>query len=313
MKKIILLIFINLISISLANAKSLTIITNNADYKYIKISKSDTSRIKCTTGKIGEIVYSKDKEMNVKKLKDNAFIKLKPVIGRSNGVVISKSINTFNRELYLECNKKMYSFILVPSEIPAQTIVITDPYKKEKKAKVDIKKATKLEEANDFETTLSNLIKKAYKEEVPSGYTLEQVDKVVADFQELTLVHSKIYNGNNYNINVYIIKAKKDLRNIEEKVFLDYVEHPLAITLTKHNFHKNESARLLVISNNNAPRYTTKEKNTMLSKAIINLEIKKNRKALKRIEAKHLVSDRIKKFIGTKNEPKSIKQLTGEK
>ncbi len=297
MVKIKILIIMSL----LVNAKSLTVITDNIDYKYIKISKTDTSRIKCTTGIIGEVVFSKDKEISVKKSKKNAFIKLKAVIGRSNGIVISKNINTFNRELYLECNKKMYSFILVPSEIPAQTIVITEPYLKiNKKEKVDIKKATQFENAKDYETVQLDLIRKAYKEEIPSGYALENIDKIIADFQELTLVHFKRYRGSHYDINEYIIKAKKTLSNIEEKAFLDYVNHPLAMALTKFNLSPKEEARLLVVSNNNAPRYTAQEKKINFSQAILNLEHKKNKNTLQRIKTDNLVSERIKKFIGEK-------------
>jgi len=94
MQRLTILILINLIGLLSANAKSIKLVTNNADYKYIKISKTDTSRIECTTGKIGQIIYSKDKEINVKKAGKNAFVKLKSVIGKSsNGVMISKTIN----------------------------------------------------------------------------------------------------------------------------------------------------------------------------------------------------------------------------
>ena len=144
------------------------------------------------------------------------------------------------------------------------------------------------------------LIKKAYKEEVPTGYTLENIDKVVADFQELTLVHFKKYRGSHYNVNEYIIKAKKPLYNIEEKTFLDYVNHPLAMAITKFELNKKEEARLLVVSNNNVARYTIKEKNTNFSKAIIKLERQKNKEALNKIKTKDLISDKIRNFIGEK-------------
>ena len=54
----------------------------------------------------------------------NAFIKLIPINKTQGDEILSTTINTFAREAYLTCDNKMFSLILVPKEIPAQTIIL---------------------------------------------------------------------------------------------------------------------------------------------------------------------------------------------
>jgi hypothetical protein len=293
-----------LLMISTLYGNNIKTIKDNNGYKYINISKSDTSRIECKSGEIGEIIYSKDKEITVEKSitkPNNAFIKLKQVVGTSNGVVISKTINTFNREIYLECGKKLYSFILVPKDITAQTIIIkSNNHNKQHITMQDVKKAQKFEKAKDYETTLLNLIRSVYKEEIPTGYSVVLKDKVVEDFQELTLIDYKVYVGSHYSVHEYIINAKKLLSNLEEKTFLDYIDHPLAIAITKYTIKPYEKARLLVVSNNHKANYTIKSTDKIISNAIKSLNLKRNKESIKYINNEKLITNRIKKFIGEK-------------
>ena len=52
---------------------------------------------------------AKDKEISMQKDGSNAFVKLLPVTTRANGTIIDSRVNDFNRDVYIECNNKMFS------------------------------------------------------------------------------------------------------------------------------------------------------------------------------------------------------------
>jgi len=295
----ILLLLLIATSMLAKNNNNITNVTNEKGYNYVDISKNDTSRIECKDGKITDLIYSKDKEFTVRKLKNNAFIKLSSIVTKSDGNVIAKVTNTFNRELYIECNKKLYSFILVPKVIPAQTIVVYDPKFKKVETPLNIQEAKKFEQSRDYESALLQLNDSAYKEETPTGYSMKVIDKVVQDFKELSLTKYREYKGSSYTIYEYLIKAKTHLVDIKEKSFLEYVDAPLSMALSEHELTRGEVSRLFVVSNNNLPRYRLKEETEQeVTDAITNFEKNKAQRILKAIGSKKIVTQRVKDFIG---------------
>lgn len=272
MKKSLLL---SLFVFTVLNAQNLAVVEDGDDYKYVTISKNDTSRILCQSGDIGSIVYSKDKEFAVKKDGKNAYIKLSSVITKSDNTIVDKQTNDFKRELYLTCDGKTYSLILEPKDMPAQTIILKDRKSELTQGKKNI--AEKFEKSRDYETTLLELIKNAYKEVTPDGYGIEPVDQIIADFKELTLILNKKYGGDEFEVREYLIKAKTPLLNMEEKLFIDFLPHPLAIALENLNVEVNQISRMFVVLNKKPERFTYEEKVKNFSESLSKHEEKKQK------------------------------------
>lgn len=235
-----------------ANLKN---IEHSLSFKFVDISKTDVNRIICKNGEIGNIIYSKDKEFTIQKDGINAFIKLSPVTTRANGVIIESLVNDFTRDVYIECNKNIYSLNLVPKDITAQTIVLFDngPIKENIEAK-------RFEQSNSFEKTIIDILKSIYKDNEPDGYIAKLLKPKTIKFDELELTPTKTYTGNDYIANEYKIQALKDIE-LEEKMFLSFVSsNALALSLTELNLNKGEEARLFVISNSTPDPMTIEQK-----------------------------------------------------
>ncbi len=228
-------------------------------FQFVNVSKTDVNRIVCENGEIGKIVYSKDKEISIQKDGENAFVKLLPVTTRSNGVVVNTLINDFVRDVYIECNKKMYSLNLTPSEISAQTILLFDNGTKKENPE-----AKKFEKANSFEKTMLDIIKSVYKDKEPDGYIVKNLNANSIKFDELELLPTKTYSGNDYMVYEYKITAHKDME-LEERMFVNFIaSNPLALTLTELNLSKGKEARLLVVANATPDPITFEEKKQVI-------------------------------------------------
>ena len=91
-----------------------------------------------------------------------------PINKTQGDEILSTTINTFAREAYLTCDNKMFSLILVPKDIPAQTIILKTASDEKR-----VEKNKEIEVVNDYQTTVSELIKSVYKEITPEGFDLE--------------------------------------------------------------------------------------------------------------------------------------------
>lgn len=218
------------------------IIDDVAGYKFINISKADITRIYCESSEIKSIVFSKEKEMEIEQNGQNAFIKISKKV-TTTGDKIETQISNHPREVFLECGEKMYSFVMIPKDIPSQTIILKSLYSP------DIEIAKQTEKSSDYETTLSNLIKDAYKTKLPSGFSIKTHNILEQDFQELRLSKVKSYIGSEYEIIEYTINAKKDI-SLEEKVFLGYFKNPLAVSIEKLSIKNGENVRMFVVLRN---------------------------------------------------------------
>lgn len=243
-------------------------IEHSLSFKFVDVSKTDVNRIVCENGEIGKIVYSKDKELTIQKDGENAFVKLSPVTTRSNGIIVDTIVNDFIRDIYIECNKKIYSLNLTPKDISAQTILLFD-----NNTKKDNQEAKRFEKSNSFEKTLIDIIKSIYKEKEPDGYISKLLPPKTIKFSELELTPTKTYSGNDYFVYEYRIKALKDL-DLDEKMFINFVaSNPLALALTQLNIEKNKEARLFVISNASPDPISIEEKTNNYFKSLEELKI----------------------------------------
>lgn len=206
----------------------------------VKIALKDLNRITCSS-KIGDPIYSKDKQIEIVRGGDkDLFVKISP-IQKTYGGVTETIYSTFPREVYVECGAIVYNLSLIPVEdIPSQTIVFKSPIN-------DIKKAMNFEKSSAYEEIISELIKSAYIEQQPAGYSVKR-GSLKHQFNELDMRLRYIYTGYEYIIEDWEITSKIDKEiEIEENIFVPVLKNPRAITLTVPRLNKGEVSRLLVV------------------------------------------------------------------
>ena len=219
-------------------AKGVQVVEFSHGWNVVYISMGDVNRIVCERGSVSTVVYSQEKEMQVKTEGRNVFVKLVPKEGDGK-----KVISDYPRELYVECAGEVFQLLLYPKSIPATTIYLKLPYKK------DTDKARAFERASPFEETIAKLIKAAYLEEIPDGYDVEMVNRPAGSFRELDLVLYRKYTGVRLVVEEYLITAKLNLE-LSEASFLPYLKNPVAISIVKPILKEGETTRMFVVSIN---------------------------------------------------------------
>jgi hypothetical protein len=219
--------------------KGVQVVEFSHGWNVVYISMGDVNRIVCEKGIATTVVYSQEKEMQVKTEGRNVFVKLVPKDSGNSKKVISD----YPRELYVECAGEVFQLLLYPKSIPATTIYLKLPYKK------DTDKARAFEKASPFEETIAKLIKAAYLEEIPDGYDVEMVNRPAGSFRELDLVLYRKYTGDRFVVEEYLITAKLNLE-LSEASFLPYLKNPVAISIVKPILKEGETTRMFVVSIN---------------------------------------------------------------
>ena len=221
--------------------KNLPQIVEDEDYQAVEISLKDVTRVVCFTN-ITRVIYSKEKGMEIKTVDRNAFIKnlpkeaVDPITGR-----IAAEYDSRPKEVYLVCGDKTFSLLLIPKDIPANTIYLKSSY-------VEKEKAFSFEKSNDYENTILKLLKSAYSENVPEGYSVDNIETVFKEYQEIRLVHKRNYTGIMFEIQEYIVIAKKEL-NINEITLLEAIspKNPLAVSIVSPLLRPNEQSRVFIV------------------------------------------------------------------
>lgn len=206
----------------------------------VNISLKDLNRITCN-GKISDPVYSKDKEIEIVRGGDkDLFVKISPLQVTQNGKTELK-FNTYPREVFVECNKMVYSLSLIPqSNLVSQTVVLKNSY-------ADKSESIAFERASDYENLISNLIKAAYNEQAYSGYSVKK-GTLNYSFDQLDMRLRYVYTGYNYVVEDWEIKSKVTSSvELEENMFVPVLKNPRAIALTVPRLNYGERGRLLVV------------------------------------------------------------------
>jgi len=208
----------------------------------IKVSLTDMTRIVCPRGEITTYAYSKEKLIEVLKSGNSLYIKFLPVkewnpkLGREELVY-----RDYPRDLFVECGGKTFSLVLLPEKgLPPQEIYLQLPYKGNRK------EAKRFETSYPYEETLIELIKNAYKDQIPPGYEVKFIGKPYREFKELSLYLNKEYIGDSFKVVEFVITAKKDL-TLYEGMFVPFLPNALAIAIEKPILKQGEMTRLFVV------------------------------------------------------------------
>lgn len=221
------------------NDSSIQIVDGAAEgYKFVSVSLKDMTRIHCSSP-ITNVLYSKEKEIEIKTPNGDSYVKILPRKTTLEDGGEKFDYGTFPREAYIECGGQTFSIVMVPKDIPAQTIILKSQYN-------DLKKATEFERANTYEKTILELVKKGYLEEAPEGYDVKAVGEAIGSFKEIDMIHSKEYLGSRYIVDEFLIQAKKPIE-LSESMFVPYLKNPLAISIVKLMLNHKESTRMIVV------------------------------------------------------------------
>jgi len=107
--------------------KGVQVVEFSHGWNVVYVSMGDVNRIVCEKGEVSTVVYSQEKEMQVKTEGRNVFVKLVP---KEEGAG-KKVIADYPRELYVECAGEVFQLLLYPKSIPAATIYLKLPYRKD--------------------------------------------------------------------------------------------------------------------------------------------------------------------------------------
>lgn len=223
-----------------ASNDSIQVINGGEGYRFATVSLKDLSRVHCASP-ITNVFYSKEKEIEIKTAGNDAYVKILPRKTTSD-TVDKIEYGSHPRELYVECSGETFSIVLVPKDLPAQTIVLKTPF-------ADVQKAIAYEKSNPYDNTMMDLVKKAFVGDIPDGYEPVHIGKEIKNFKELNLIHLKNYVGAKYTVAEYIIDAKKSV-NLYEAMFIPYLKNSLAISIVKTVLEPTETTRMFVISSN---------------------------------------------------------------
>ena len=201
----------------------------------VSISLKDVNRIVCVGGDIEFTTYSKEKRIEVKREKNNVFVKIVPKL-KGQELVYER----VPRELYIGCGLQTFSLLLLPKDVPAKTIYLKPPYENSERAR-------EYEREDSYLTFIKKVFRDVYMGVVPDGYRVTYPEKkTVLEFEELSMSLHRIFKGSRYLVEEYVIVARKDME-LDESAFIPFLKDPLALTITRPKLRKNESARVIVL------------------------------------------------------------------
>jgi hypothetical protein len=224
-------------------------IEDNEGYKTIRISLRDINVIECPTG-INSVVYSKEKGLITKTEKKAVFIKIPPMI-KEDPEKGSQKIEYKDepRDLFIECGNRIYSFILIPEDVPAQKIII----KGKSLAKKDNQENSEEQsDSSSYEKEIVSILKDIYLNGINSQYDYKKLQENIKKYKEIDIVPLRVYFTGKFIVKEYSIITKEPPIELSEASFIHLSKYPVAIMLSKPKLSiKGESSSLFIVEKTN--------------------------------------------------------------
>ncbi|WP_270983110.1 TraK domain-containing protein [Campylobacter helveticus] len=239
--------------LALALSKSLfalNIIDNpSSDIININVSNSSVNRI-VLPAQILDVVYSKEKGIDIKISDNQAFIKFLPiqkekvrVTGKNQVEPIGEPEIVYdkagNSEVFFVTASKTYSFSLNPKDMEAETIIIND-------FSASKEEILKYESDDSYMKTMAKITESILKGGTPQGYKTKKIDKVLSKNSTLITKELMNYDGVLYRATLLEVENKTDKAIVLDSK--DYIriakESPKAISI----YYNNEVNHLLPYS-----------------------------------------------------------------
>lgn len=124
-------------------------------------------------------------------------------------------------EVFFITEKQTYSFILVPSKMDAQTILVN--HKQQDKKELEYR-----EKSTPFSGLITDLIRDAFTKKELRGYTAITKNELLASNEQVDVILKTIHQGSSFDIYVSSLENKTDKGvKVEERNFLGIINRPV--------------------------------------------------------------------------------------
>lgn len=226
------------------------IIPNSVSAVRITLSRGETKTVYLSRRFINRIIFphyvsyaktSKTGDVSITINGKNAVVVFSPYIiqsGLSKKIVYPKIPSS----ILLKSGNQVISLLVVPKNIPPQTVYIEMPgYSAGKSLPVN----------GGFSKYVGRMLKDVYEEKVPNGYMASNVNVFYkSNYPQLSIRLIKKYTGK-FIIYEYIIQnVSGKILSLSNKEFLYLNNNILAISLSSHHLFKNTYTRLFIMGDN---------------------------------------------------------------
>ena len=207
----------------------------------IELSNTDINRFVCPV-EIKDVVYSKEKGINVKIEGKNAFVKFTVIKEDTKYSYIS-----IPSEMYIVCGNNVYSVIVYPKRIPSQIINFSN-------GKLDkVKKNLNLFSEIPYEKKIMTILKDIFTDKILDSYSVTFVNRQINAFEQINLTLKRIITveGEGLRVKEYQAKLKENAPQVyfREKDFLrtDLTSKTVAVSISTLNLKKGDTSRILIV------------------------------------------------------------------
>jgi conjugal transfer pilus assembly protein TraK len=208
----------------------------------VEMSSLDINRVYCD-GDITDVVFSEEKGVRVKIVKNNAFVKF--VVKK----IEDKEIPVENPvDLFFVCNDQVYSIIALPKRIPSAFIYLESKDKK-------IQEVMERTKDIPYEKRLLDIIKAIYVNKYEPNYQVVRMNKEFYLFKDIKVIQKAVIDieGEGLRAKVFSLETNFDSNTqyveIKEKDFVrkELTAIPLAISLDKTKLQGKDKATLIIL------------------------------------------------------------------
>lgn len=242
MKKLIFLI------ISFITLNATETINYYGDIVSIKLSKNSWNRIIFDSEVNAEPIFSKEKNVDVYKANNSVFIKFKPMLkvevtDKQEQILDIDYSNAKKSELFISTKNGTYSFVIEPTEIDAKTYIIQNiQNQNENILKFEMDSPRKV---------FKEITKNIFLNEEFENYEKIKFSKEAIILDNLLITPKLIFKGKIYSAYLFNIKAREDIENINEKLFINLdLKNKRSISVKDKKLFKNQTTQLIIIVGN---------------------------------------------------------------
>jgi conjugal transfer pilus assembly protein TraK len=208
----------------------------------VEMSSLDINRVYCD-GEITDVVFSEEKGVRVKIVKNNAFVKF--VVKRIEDQEIPTNKPA---DLFFVCNEQVYSIIAIPKRIPSTFVYLES---KDKKIQEVVERVKEL----PYEKRLLEIIKAIYVNKYEPNFQVVNVNKEFYLFKDVKVVLEKVIDieGEGLRAKVFRLETNFDSSvqyvEVKEKDFVrkELTTIPLAVSLDKAKLQGKDKATLIIL------------------------------------------------------------------
>lgn len=212
----------------------------------IEMSSTDVNRIICpVTSNEVNVIHSTEKGMITKVVENNVFVKFS-IVKKKEGPNEELIYRDSPAELYVVCGGEVFSMIVIPKQIPTQTVKLSTGTKDRIKENIEMMSGMPLEEK------IIKMIQAAYKDDIPSTFTVEDRRTDMGLYEDVSVVLRRVISADGTGLRLleYDVRAVGSNEiHVNETTFMRPElagRIPLAIALEEHTITERPS-RLFVV------------------------------------------------------------------